>query len=45
MPGAVLTKNTKYLENTIFNIKVDSFVKNIIKVLVILMQLLLLLVS
>jgi len=31
MPGAVLTKNTKYLENTIFNIKVESFVKNIIK--------------
>ena len=31
MPGAVLTENTQYLENTIFNIKVDRFVNNIMK--------------
>ena len=31
MPGAVLTENTQYLKNTIFNIKVDRFVSNIMK--------------
>ena len=33
MPGAVLTENTKYLKNTIFNVKVNTFVKNIIKMI------------
>ena len=33
MPGAVLTENTKYLKNTIFNVKVDIFVKNIMKMI------------
>jgi len=33
MPGAVLTENTKYLKNTIFNVKVDVFVKNIMKMI------------
>ena len=33
MPGAVLTENTKYLKNTIFNVKVDTFVKNIMKMI------------
>ena len=31
MPGAVLTENTKYLINTIFNVDVNQFVKNIMK--------------
>ena len=30
-PGAVLTKNTKYLKNIIFNVDVDKFVNNIMK--------------
>lgn len=32
-PGAVVTENTGYLKNTIFSIKADIFVKNIIKLL------------
>lgn len=31
MPGAVVTENTSYLSNTIFNVNADNFVKNIIK--------------
>ena len=31
MPGAVLTENTQYLKNTIFSVKVDKFVNNIMK--------------
>ena len=31
MPGAVLTENTTYLSNTIFNVNADKFVSNIIK--------------
>jgi short-subunit dehydrogenase len=30
MPGAVVTENTEYLSNTIFNVDAESFVKNII---------------
>lgn len=30
MPGAVVTENTGYLSNTIFNVKAEDFVKNII---------------
>jgi short-subunit dehydrogenase len=33
MPGAVLTDNTMYLKNTIFNIKAEDFVENIIKLI------------
>lgn len=33
MPGAVLTENTKYLKNTIFSVDVDTFVKNIMKMI------------
>lgn len=31
MPGAVLTENTTFLNNTIFNVAVSTFVKNIMK--------------
>ena len=31
MPGAVLTKNTQYLKNTLFSVNVSKFVKNIMK--------------
>jgi len=31
MPGAVLTENTEYLKNTIFNVNVDTFVNNIMR--------------
>ena len=31
MPGAVLTENTEYLKNTIFNVNVDKFVNNIMR--------------
>ena len=31
MPGAVLTENTSFLKNIIFNVEVDKFVKNIMK--------------
>ena len=30
MPGAVVTENTEYLSNTVFNIDAETFVKNII---------------
>ena len=30
MPGAVVTENTEYLSNTIFNVDAESFVTNII---------------
>jgi short-subunit dehydrogenase len=30
MPGAVVTENTGYLSNTIFNVNAEDFVKNII---------------
>ena len=33
MPGAVLTENTKYLKNKIFNFKINKFIKNIIKMI------------
>jgi len=33
MPGAVITENTENLSNTIFNIKADNFVKNIMKLI------------
>jgi len=33
MPGAVVTENTGFLKNTIFNVKADEFVKNSIKMI------------
>ena len=30
MPGAVVTENTEYLSNTVFNVEAETFVKNII---------------
>lgn len=33
MPGAVVTENTGFLKNTIFNIKAEEFVKNSIKMI------------
>ena len=30
MPGAVVTENTEYLSNTVFNVDAETFVKNII---------------
>ena len=32
-PGAVITKNTQYLKNTIFSVNSDVFVKNIIRMM------------
>ena len=32
-PGAVVTKNTQYLKNTIFSVESDIFVKNIIRMM------------
>ena len=33
MPGAVITKNTQYLKDTIFSVTDEKFVKNIMKLL------------
>ena len=32
-PGAVITENTQFLKNTIFSVKADKYVENIIKLL------------
>ena len=32
-PGAVVTENTQFLKNTIFSIKADEYVENILKLL------------
>ena len=31
MPGAVVTENTEYLGNTMFNVSAEQFVKNVVK--------------
>jgi 17beta-estradiol 17-dehydrogenase / very-long-chain 3-oxoacyl-CoA reductase len=33
MPGAVITENTQFLKDTLFSIKADDFVKNIMKLI------------